>query len=113
MRVGLPPQTLEVNAEVGGGLVTQFEVFFQGLVENLFQFWRQLWIEFQWRDGGAVENRVEHRSTCRTGKRGSSRGHFVQNDPQRKQVGASVQLLAHGLLWGHVGNGSDRHAGTG
>src|SRR5439155_18709817 len=31
MRVGLPPQTLEVNAEVGGGLVTQFEVFFQAL----------------------------------------------------------------------------------
>src|SRR2546430_15022606 len=79
-----PPQTLEVNAKVGGGLVTQFEVFFQGLVENLLQFWRQLGIEFQWRDGGAVENCVEHGSTCRTGKRGPSRGHFVQNDPQRK-----------------------------
>ena len=113
MRVGLPPQTLEVNAEVGGGLVTQFEVFFQGLVENLFQFWRELGIEFQWRDGCAVENRVEHGSTCGTGKRRSSRGHFVQNDPQRKQVGASVQLLAHGLLWGHVGDRSDRDAGAG
>src|SRR5690349_13259668 len=113
MRVGLPPQTLEVNAEVGSGLVTQFEVFLQGLVENLFQFWWEVGIEFQRRDGGAMENRVEHGSTCGTGKRRSSGGHFVQNDPQRKQVSASVQLLAHGLLWGHVGNGSYRYAGTG
>ena len=107
MRISFSLEALQINPEVGGILVAQLGIFLQGLVENFFQARRQLRIDFDGSDGLTVKDGVKH---CRGGgsrERLPTGRHLVEDDPQREQVGAAVQLLAHGLFGRHVSHSSN------
>jgi len=52
-------------------------------------------------------------SWCRVAPKWQRSGtHLVQNHTEREQVGASIEFLASNLLRRHIGDGSQRTAGT-
>ncbi len=94
-------------------LKPQFTVFFERPVEKVFQARWQIGIEPQRRRRCAFQDGVKDHAGRIAAKRQHARGHFVQHNAEREEVGARIQILAANLLWGHVGNGSNRCAGTG
>jgi len=41
------------------------------------------------------------------------RSHFVEYNPEGKQIGTRIKVFALGLLWRHVSNRAQGRAGTG
>src|ERR1019366_5783340 len=60
----------------------------------------------------SIEDRIEDHA-CRVASEGQRSGtHLVQNRPEGKQVRASIEFLPSNLLRRHIGDGSQRTAGT-
>jgi hypothetical protein len=83
------------------------------LVDDPFQFGRNITIETNRSRRVSVQYGVEDERRGFASERQRARSHFVQHRPEREQVGAGIQFLAFGLFRGHVGDGSQRRAGTG
>ena len=60
-----------------------------------------------------MENGVEDGAGTFALERKISCAHFVENNSEREQVGACVQLFAENLLWRHVRDGAQSGARTG
>ena len=59
-----------------------------------------------------MEDGIEDRTRTVAAKRQCTRRHLVQDDSEREKVGAMVEFLAPDLLRRHVGDCSQRAAGT-
>jgi hypothetical protein len=88
--------------------VTQIAICLQRLVDDVFQLGRNVAIEPDCRRRIRIQYGIEDQRSSFTMERQRSRCHFVQNRAEGKQVGAGIQLLALGLLRGHVGNCTER-----
>src|SRR6267378_7849378 len=111
--IGVALEALQVRAQVGGMLIAKVGVFFQGLVDDVFETGRQVWIETHRRQRRFVKNRIEHGRRRFPAKGKLSGGHLVKHDAEREEIGARIQILAESLFGGHVGNGAKRGARTG
>src|SRR5580704_8269194 len=111
--VGVANHALQVAAHVGGVLVAKIAILLEGLGDDAFEFGWQIGIEAGGRWEGAIEDRVEDeaRGIAAEGQRAGS--HFVEHGAEGKEVGARIEFLAANLLWGHVGDGTERAAGAG
>ena len=63
--------------------------------------------------GLAIENGVENVGGAFAAEGQLARGHFVEDDAERKKIGAGVEFFGAGLLGRHVGDGAERAAGAG
>src|SRR5262245_16938710 len=93
-------------------LVSKVPVFLQTLVDDFFEFVRQIGIESNWRNRNAVQDRLENDPCGFTTERQHPRAHLVENGAEGKQVCASIELLPSNLFRRHVRDRSQRTAGT-
>jgi hypothetical protein len=93
-------------------LVTQVAIFFEGAIDDVFEFGGEIGIEADGLDRSAMENRFEDLGTgvAAEGKRAG--GHLVEDDAEREEIAASVDFLAADLFGRHIGNGANRCAGA-
>ena len=104
---------LQVSANLGGTLVAQLAIFFEGFVDNLFELRRQLWIQPHRCHRYAVEDRFRKHAQSVAPKGQNPTHHFIEHDAKRKQVGTSIQILTPHLLRRHVCQGADRRSRSG
>jgi hypothetical protein len=112
-RFRFPFQPLQVGSHLRRTLIAQVPVFLQRLVDDVFQLGRNLAIESNRRRRIGIQYGVEDQRRGFSMERQRSGCHFVQNCAGRKQIGASIQFPALGLLRRHVSNGAERRAGAG
>ena len=60
-RFRVPLQALKISPHLRGDLITQIPVFFECLVNDVFEFGRQVRVEANRRNGCAFENGVEYK----------------------------------------------------
>src|ERR1700733_5351494 len=85
-------------------LIAQVAVLLQSLVDDLFQFRRQIGIQTNRRNRRALENGIESDAGTFAAKWQLSGGHFVENDSEGEEIRARIQLLRAHLLRRHVGD---------
>src|SRR5207302_1058808 len=96
--VGVALQALQVGANVGGALLAQVAIFFERLVDDVLELFREVGVQADRRNRGAVENRLKNQRGSLSAKRQVSGGHFVEHDAERKQIGARIEFFSLGLL---------------
>src|SRR5580658_4015811 len=106
-------QALQVGAHVGVALVAQVAIFFEQLVQNFVEVWRQIRVQAKGWGRGTIQDCVENNRGRVSPKGESTGGHFIKHGAKREQVGAGVEIFASGLLWRHVGHGADGRSGAG
>src|SRR4029077_11734561 len=87
--------------------------FFEGFADDALEFGRDHGVQANRRDRRAIEDCVENYAGGGAGKSHCAGGHFVEDDAERKKIGAAVEFGAADLLGRHVGDGADGGAGTG
>ena len=107
-RLTIALQALEVRADLAGVLIAKLPILFQALADDALQFLRQPGIQSSHRRGRAIQDAVEDQPHAVAVKRWRARGHFVQHDAEREQVGAGVKVLRSHLLGRHVRDRSKR-----
>ena len=107
-----PAQPLEVRAKFGGGLAAHVAIFFEGFVDDAFEIGGNLRIEAHRRERGAPQDAVKNSRGGVALEWKSARGHFIENNTERKQIAAGIESLAERLLGGHVGDGAHGAART-
>ena len=112
-RVGVAFQALQIAAQLGGGLVAQVAIFFEGFSDDFFQLGGKHRIDRAWRGGRAIQNGIENNRRGIAVERRLARGHFVEHRAEAEEIGARIEVLAARLFRRHVGNGADSRAGTG
>src|SRR5882762_3691862 len=83
-------------------LISQVAIFFEGAVDELFEFRWQVGIKPHRRHRASIQDSFENYPRSVAAKWQGARGHFVEHDSKRKQVGARIQCLPLDLLWRHV-----------
>ncbi len=111
--VGVALQTFEFGAHFRSVLIAKVAIFFEGAIDDVFEFGGEIGIEADWRDGGAIENRFEDEGTGVAAEGERARGHFVEDDAKREEVAARVHFFAADLFGGHVGDSAESGAGAG
>ena len=112
-RVGFALQPLQVGTHVCSVLVAQITIFFQSLINDVFQFWRKVRVQTNRRNWIARQNFMTNHSRTFSAKRQDSRGHLVEHRAEGKQIAARIEFLGPHLLRRHIGDGAKRRAGTG
>jgi hypothetical protein len=112
-RIGIALQTLQVRAHIGGVEVAQVAILFQSLVDNVFELGRKVGIEPDGRRGRTIQNRLEDRGRTFSPERHQTGRHFVKNGSEGKQIRSPIEILAPGLLGGHVSHSANGRAGAG
>jgi len=94
-------------------LVTQRPVFFQSLVDDVFEFERQIRIEPNWWSGGTIQNCFEddRRTLATEGQLAS--GHLIEDGSKREQIGPCIQFSRPRLLRRHISDGAERRTRAG
>src|SRR5262249_31880285 len=103
-RFGRSSQLLQVMTDLRGALIAQLPVLLQRLRNDLVESCRHsgiqafcgLWRFMQYGGKGRADGLTLERQT--------PRGHLVNHDSKREQVGARIQFLAVNLLWRHEGD---------
>src|ERR1022692_4977543 len=93
-------------------LTSQVAIFLQRLVDDLFQLWRGVRVYPHRWYRRSIQDRIKHRACRVAPERQGARTHLVQHRTKRKEIGAGVQFLSPDLLGRHVGDRSQRTAGT-
>src|SRR5260370_18329936 len=106
--IGVALEALQVRAEVGRVLVAKVTVLFEGLVDDVFEAGRQIWIQPHRRKRRLGKNGIEHGCGGFPSKGKLSGGHLVKHDTETEEISTGSQILAEGLFGGHVGNGAKR-----
>src|SRR5271155_201954 len=106
-------QALQVGAHIGGVLVTRLAIFLEGLVDNVFEFRRDIGIEAHGRHDGAVHDRFENYGYGFATEGGCAGGHFVEHRAETEEVAARIQFSRAYLLRRHVGHCADGAAWAG
>ena len=112
-RIRIPPQPLQVGANLRGVLVAQVAILFESLVDNVFKARRQIGIEAEHGSRRPIQNGLKDRRRTFSAEGHGARRHFVEDGSKGKQIGAAVEVFAPGLLRRHVGDGADGGAGAG
>ena len=94
-------------------LVTQIAIFFQRLVDDVFELRWQVRIQPDRRDRRAIENRLEDQRRSVAAKWKLTGGHLVQHDAEGKQIRTRIEFFSLRLLRRHVGDGAQRRPGAG
>ena len=110
---GFAAQAFEVRAKLRGGLAAEVAILLEAFNDDPFEFGGSSRIQPRCRWRSAMQNAVKNRGGCVALEGQNARGHFVEDDGERKKIAASVERFAEGLLRRHVGDGTDSAAGTG
>ena len=94
-------------------LVTELAAFFEGLVQNVFEFCRNARIEAHRGHWAALENFVEDDARSFARKRQRAGGHFIEHRAEAEKIAARVEFLPAHLLGRHVSDGADCRARAG
>ena len=105
-------QALQVGANIGRVLVTQVAIFFERFIDDVFKFRRQIRIQPDRGHGRAIQNRLKDECRSVSSKRHHACRHLVEHGSKGKEIGASVEILALGLLGRHVRYRTDSRTGT-
>ena len=103
-------QTLQIGTQLRRVLVAKLAILLQRLEDDVFELFGKLGSNRAWRQRLVVEDRRRLEGSGRAGKRGASRRDLVQDQAERKQIRADVDVFAAQLLGRHVGNRSNRRA---
>src|SRR5579864_205660 len=109
-RVELAAQALEVDTEIGGTLVTKLTIPLHRLLNDQAKLGGNARVELSERNGILVQDLVKNGTRRVTLKRKNPRRHFVEHNPERKNIRARVQRFAQNLLGRHVRDGAQRAA---
>ena len=99
-------QTLEVNDQILGALITMISVLLQGLHDDALEIVRYVGIQATNRNRAAVQDQVVGHSRGRALKRNGARRHLVQHHAQREEVGAGIDGLSAHLFGRHINDGA-------
>src|SRR5688572_5634688 len=91
-------ETLEIRAQVRGGLIAQLPVLFERLVDDAYELGRHGRTDFAERRRRLVQDRVRHLGGGGSSERPPAAGQFVDDDAPRKEVGAEVEGSPQDLL---------------
>ncbi len=106
-------QALKVGADVGGVLIAEVAIFLEALADDFFESGREIGIEAKRRDGSSIEDFFEDDAGGFAVEGKLAGGHFVEDDGEGEEIGASVEIFGADLFGGHVGYGADGGAGAG
>jgi CHAT domain-containing protein/predicted negative regulator of RcsB-dependent stress response len=87
-------QALKVGAQLGRRLAAEVAIFLERLADNAVELCRQFGIQTQGRRGRLVKDGIEDRSNTGAGKSLATGRHLIQDHPERKEVGAGIDVLA-------------------
>ena len=99
---------LEVLRELLHGRVAGGRLLGQGLEDDLLQSGGRVGLGFLQRRRLPVEDGVDHGLVVVALERELTGEHFVEDDPERPDVGPAVDLISPGLLRRHVGDRPER-----
>src|SRR5690242_7272545 len=85
-RIPLTFQALELRTQIGGMLIAQVAVLFEGPADDVLQFPGDLGVQPHRLYRNLVQNGVENSSRTVSLERLESGGHFVQYDAEGKEV---------------------------
>src|SRR5260370_42433386 len=100
--IGVALEALQVRAEVGRVLVAKVTVLFEGLVDDVFEAGRQIWIQPHRRKRRLVKNGIEHGCGGFPSKGKLSGGHLVKHETEIRKIGAAVPNPPQRLLNGQL-----------
>ena len=106
----LPLQPRELGAQPRGGLGTDVPVLLEQREDRLLEPRRQLGPQPARRFRLVAQDRRLRLGARRPAEGAAARGHLVEYEPQREEVGPPVEHLAAHLLGRHVGDGADGDA---
>ena len=87
-------QALKVGAQLGRRLAAEVAIFLERLADDAVELCRQFGIQTQGRRGRLVKDGIEDRSNTGAGKSLATGRHLIQDRPERKEVGAGIDVLA-------------------
>ena len=111
--LGIPLQPLQIRSHVGCVLVPEVAVFLQGLIDDSLKIRRQVGIQSQRRDRGAVQDSLGNHRRRLAPKRQRARRHLVQHSTEGEQIAPPIQLFRPNLLRRHISHRTDHRARTG
>ena len=103
----IPLQPLQVGAQIGRLCVAQRPIFFERLQNDLVEPGRQLGTQRRGRRWLLMKDRRRDDRRGRAGKGRTPGGHLEEDEPEREEIGARVDLVAAQLLRRHVGERAD------
>src|SRR4029077_7151680 len=95
---GFAEQTLQVRTHFRGVLVPEVAILLEGLINNVVELGRQVWIQTGRVGRFLVEDGIVENGGGVATKRKRAGCHFVEDGAEREQVGARVERLSAGLL---------------
>ena len=99
----------QVRGHRCGRGVSVGRVLGQSLADDAFDLLRETRSQLLHRPRLLVDDGVEHGPFAVPAERKRPGGHLVEDDAERPDVGAGVDVLARGLFGGHVGDRADGH----
>ena len=111
--IGVALEAFEFRAHVRSVLVAEVAIFFEGAIDDVFEAGGKIGIETDGRRGRAVQDGFENDTAGVATKGERARCHFVEDDAEREEVAARVEVFAADLLGRHVGDGAECAAGAG
>src|SRR5256885_13046652 len=112
-RIRVALEALQVRAHVRRGAIAKGAVFFECFIDDLLELRRNRGIQARGGRRRAIENGLKNHAGSVSYEGLFAGGHFIEDEPERKQVGAFVQLFAADLLRRHVGHRAHGNAGAG
>src|SRR5215472_5286851 len=104
---------MQVNTHIRCVLVPKITILLQTLIDDAFEFNRQVRVEANRRSGRSIENCFEDDTRALAPKWQLAGTHFIEHSTERKNVATGIQLLRSHLLWRHVCDGAERTARAG
>ncbi len=106
-------EALEIGAKVRSVLIAEVAILLQSFVDNFFELGRQVRIQADGRNWGAIQNSFGDDAGAFAAEGQYTGGHFIEHDAEGKNVGACVEFLGADLFGRHVGNGAENGARAG
>ena len=106
-------KALKIGADVGGVVVAEVAIFLEAFGDDFFELEREFGIEAERRSWFAAEDFFEDDAGGFAGEGQLASGHFVEDDGEGEEVGASVEIFAADLFGRHVGDGANGGAWAG
>ena len=97
-QIRVSAKALEIGSQVAGVLIPKVAVLLQRLVEDLFETLWNLRVETDRGDRILVQDRVEDQGRCVATESPLAGGDLIENQAEREDVGAVVELFASRLL---------------
>src|SRR5205814_2258354 len=106
-------ETLQIGAHVRSSAIAKRAVLLESFVDDVLKLRRNSGIEARSRSRRAIQDGLEDHAGGISGEGLFSGGHLVKNEPQRKEIGAFIEVFAANLLGRHIRNRAHGHAGAG